>query len=77
MSRPKKDKYEKALLVAVEALALYAEPESYHAISLLVDRPCGWFAEDRSLIRGHPFYKRSMHGAAARRALRSVAKIIK
>lgn len=33
-----------------EALELYANPDSYFALSVLADRPCGCFADDHSPI---------------------------
>lgn len=32
----------------IEALAFYSDPETYHAVSVIVDRPCGEFADDFS-----------------------------
>jgi len=52
-----------------ETLALYADPESYHAIGFWFDPPCGRFAEDFSNDHGDAFYDRAMPGAAARAAL--------
>lgn len=52
-----------------EALAFYADPESYHAIGFLADRPCGAFADDFSEDHGDEYYNRPMPGKAAREAL--------
>ena len=68
-------RHDRALIVAIETLTLYAHPESYHAIRLLCDRPCGWFADDVSKT-GHPHYDRKMHGAAARKALVKIQKLV-
>lgn len=43
-----KEEILKHLNTLVEALAFYALPETYHAISILTDPPCGEFAEDFS-----------------------------
>lgn len=47
-----------------EALLQYADPESYHAVAMLVDRPAGWFADD--FDGGHEGYDRPMPGKHAR-----------
>lgn len=42
---------------AVEALAFYADPDTYFAIAFLPDPPCGDFAEDFEELEGewgHP-----------------------
>lgn len=57
------------VLRAEEALDFYADPENYHAISFLMDRPCGGFADDFSEDHGHPDYDRPMPGALARKTL--------
>ena len=48
------------------ALAFYADPESYHAISFLPDRPAGAFADDFSFDEE---YNRDMPGKLARNIL--------
>jgi len=68
--------YEKALILAIETLANYAHPESYHAIAFIADRPAGWFIDDISKV-DHPHYRRKMHGAAARKALKKIEKLLK
>jgi hypothetical protein len=52
-----------------ETLEFYADPENYHAISFMCDRPCGLFAEDFDEEHGHEDYDRPMPGSRARRAL--------
>ena len=52
-----------------EALTFYADPENYHAVMILGDRPCGLFAEDFSDDHGHEDYDRPMPGKRAREAL--------
>ena len=37
-----------------EALAFYADPETYFAIAVLADRPCGEFADDFSEVWWEP-----------------------
>lgn len=68
-------RHDRALIVAIETMALYANPESYHAIMMLCDRPSGWFADDVSKT-DHPNYDRKMHGAAARKALAKIQKLV-
>jgi hypothetical protein len=60
---------QKRLLRAEEALSFYADPENYHAISFLLDRPCGGFADDFSEDHGHADYERPMPGKLAREVL--------
>ena len=69
-------RHDRALILAIETLALYADPESYHAIAMMYDRPCGWFADDVSKT-DHPHYARKMHGAAARKALARIQKLVR
>lgn len=67
------ERYKKALGIAMDALATYADPESYHAVAFMFDRPCGVFAEDFSRVE-HPFYDRPMPGKLARGSMRKLAK---
>lgn len=53
----------------LHALAFYADPENYHAILIVPDRPAGAFADDFDDEHGHPEYDRPMHGSQARAAL--------
>lgn len=55
---------------ALDVVSFYANPESYHAISFLFDRPCGDFANDFSEDHGHEDYERPMPGKLAREILR-------
>ncbi len=60
--------YSRRLAIALEALRMYADPESYYAVSVFGDRPCGVFAEDHGTTDvGRSF------GAAARRALEAIS----
>jgi hypothetical protein len=54
-----------------EALEFYADPETYHAIAILGDRPCGEFADDMSVDfwTKNCGYDRPMPGKRAREAL--------
>lgn len=54
-----------------EALEFYADPETYHAIMILADRPCGDFADDFSQdeITEDLGYERPMPGKYAREVL--------
>jgi hypothetical protein len=65
-----------ALVALATALAFYAEPETYHAIFIVPDRPAGGFADDFSEDHGDPFYKRPMPGAKARAVLREHAEVL-
>ncbi len=64
-------RYRRALGDAIEALQLYADVESYHAVVVMADRPAGAFADDFSYDKG---YGRKMPGKAARRALRALER---
>lgn len=57
----------------VEALEFYADPENYHAILILPDRPSGAFADDFSDAE-HPDYDRWMPGKLARETLAAMQK---
>ncbi len=69
----KNEKYEKALIIAIETLGFYAQPENYHAIAIVGDRPCGEFAYDVSMIKR---YDRKMPGKLARTTLNKIQKIV-
>ena len=56
----------------IDALNFYADPETWHAVMLWGDRPCGEIADDYSEDHGHPDYDRPMPGARARQALRGI-----
>lgn len=51
-----------------EALEFYADPDTYFGVAILVDRPCGGFADDFG-PDDDPGYGRPMPGATARAAL--------
>lgn len=50
-----------------EALAFYADPDTYCAVAVFADPPCGGFAYDVSDV-DHPEYENA-YGAKARTAL--------
>lgn len=52
-----------------EALEFYADPETYHAITFMIDPPCGGFEDDFDEDHGDEFYDRPMPGKRARAAL--------
>jgi hypothetical protein len=62
----------KGLDAALEALAFYANPESYHAITIVGDAPCGAFVGDFDENHGFDNYDRPMPGSRARSALRGM-----
>lgn len=45
------------LYIALEALAFYADPETYHAITILADKPTGGFDEDFSMSEYYGYEK--------------------
>ena len=62
-----------ALGTAMLALDYYANPDTYAAIALLPDPPCGDFIHDVSKAGD---YGRRMPGKMARRALGKINKIL-
>ena len=68
------ERYKRALGIALDALQAYADPESYHAIAVVADRPAGAFADDFSKDHGHPHYDRPMPGKLARATFKKLAK---
>lgn len=66
-------RHDRALILAIETLALYANPTSYHAIVFLADRPAGWFADDVSHDKQ---YGRRMPGKEARKTLARIQKLV-
>ena len=66
-------RHERALILAIETLGLYAAPQSYHAIAFLADRPSGWFADDMSFI---PQYGRKMPGREARKTICKIRRLL-
>jgi len=74
MKRDKEiERYKRALGVALDALAMYAHPESYHAIGFMVDRPAGDFADDFSKVK-RTHYNRLMPGKLARKTFKRLFK---
>lgn len=67
------DPRDKALRTCMRALKFYANPESYFAIAVWADPPCGGFAKDYS-DTGTDLGVR--HGKRARKALADVKKIL-
>ena len=52
-----------------EALAFYADPETYFGIGIIGDAPCGEFVDDFSDDHGHPHMPGHRPGKRARAAL--------
>jgi hypothetical protein len=63
---------EKRITLTGEALAFYADAETYHAIAFLPDHPCGEFIDDFSEDHGDEHYDRAMPGKRARACIRSL-----
>ena len=57
------------VILLVEALSFYADPSSYHAITIMGDPPCGEFFDDMSEDHGDEYYQRAMPGKLARDVL--------
>ena len=69
-------KRNRALVIARDALALYADEHSYYGIGFGADPNAGWFASDFG-PRRHRLFLRKMPGRAAREALKAIRKILK
>jgi hypothetical protein len=67
------ERYKKALGIALDALQVYADPETYYAIAIMADRPAGDFADDFSKVPGS-WYNRPMPGKTARAAFAKLDK---
>lgn len=67
---------EAALRTAVEALGFYADPESYFAVAIAGDPPCGDFAYDFDEQHSRPDMG-PRHGKLARETLRSLINDIR
>lgn len=68
---------EEQLFKAIDALSFYADVDTYFAISVFADRPCGEFADDFTLIQelneaGEVVYERERPGKRARETLRAL-----
>ena len=66
-------RHDRALILAIETLGLYANPASYHSVAFMADRPAGWFADDFSHDKN---YGRRMPGKEARKALARIQKLV-
>ena len=73
---PREKRLNRALVIAIEALSFYADPEEYTAITFRADRPSGGFADDFSKT-DHPRFERKMPGKKARKAMAKMSKILK
>lgn len=62
------EQYKRALGIAIDALRFYADPETYHAIMIVPDRPAGLFADDFGPDNDFE-YQRPMPGRCARDAI--------
>lgn len=60
---------EEQLEIALDALAFYADPETYHAIMILADKPTGGFDEDLS---ENDYYDYDKPGKRAREAFKKL-----
>ena len=67
------DEYRAAMSMLYDALMVYADPEFYHAIMIIPDRPTGGFDEDVSLVEWSD-YDRPMPGKLARDTIDEVCK---
>jgi hypothetical protein len=68
------DRYKRALGVAMDALHFYAQSESYHAIAIICDPPCGEFARDFGWDLAAD-YERKMPGRTARIAMKTLNRV--
>lgn len=58
----------------VDTLAMYADPETYHAMMIIFDPPCGVFKGDfgPQSEHEHPDYEDDMPGKAARAVIKEL-----
>jgi hypothetical protein len=56
------------------ALGFYADPDSYFAIGIFPDHPCGNFINDFDNEHGNDQYDRPMPGRYARMVLKEIGK---
>ncbi len=63
------EKYRQLASILLEAVKFYAERETYRACAVVVDHPCGPFADDFDQKHGHDHYQREMPGKMARAAI--------
>jgi len=68
------ESYRRACGILMDALSQYANPEFYHAIMILADRPSGEFADDFSQADdpSYTHYNREMPGKLAREAIKRI-----
>jgi hypothetical protein len=66
------EQYRRVVGILMSALEFYADPETYHAIMIVGDRPCGDFEQDFSDDHGHEHYDRPMPGKLARETIQRV-----
>lgn len=74
--RADRDRWKALAGEMAEALAFYADPGQYHAITFFTDPPCGGFAGDFSEDHGDASYDRPMPGKIARTALTAYTQAI-
>ena len=67
----REERLNRALQIAVETLAFYMSPDTYHAIAFIPDPPCGEFMDDFKKVDG-----RARPGKRARLAFRKIARIM-
>lgn len=63
------DKRDEIIARLKEALRFYADPDSYFAILIVPDHPCGAFYADQDQSHSAEFTDRPLPGALARRVL--------
>ena len=68
------DKYHKIISDLIEGLNFYADPDTYFAIMILSDPPCGEFYYDFSDDHKSNQYDNPMPGKLARKVIQQVEK---
>jgi len=66
-----KEKANRIIDKLIDALSFYADPDTYFAIGILPDKPCGAFIDDMSEDHDGD-YNRPMPGKLARQTLREI-----
>lgn len=74
MKKPTYEELEDCLAIALESLAMYADPDTYFGITFIPDPPCGNFVYDFDLVED-PDYDRPVAGKDAREAFEKIKGI--
>lgn len=74
MKKPTYEELEDCLAIALESLAMYADPDTYFGIAFIPDPPAGNFIYDFDLVENSD-YDRPVAGKDAREAFEKIKGI--